>query len=52
MERIGWTREQGRKHLMRVYSKKSRQQLTDEELMDFLAYLQVHPPAGEALFHE
>ena len=52
MERIGWTREQGRKHLMRVYNKKSRQQLTDDELMDFLAYLQVHPPAGEALFHE
>ena len=51
MERIGWTREQGRKHLMRVYNKKSRQQLTDDELMDFLAYLQVHPPAGEALFH-
>lgn len=51
MERIGWTREQGRKHLMRVYNKKSRQQMTDDELMDFLAYLQVHPPAGEALFH-
>jgi hypothetical protein len=52
MERIGWSREQGRKHLMRVYNKKSRQQLTDDELMDFLAYLQVHPPAGEALYHE
>ncbi|UBF28976.1 hypothetical protein K9N68_14715 [Kovacikia minuta CCNUW1] len=44
MERIGWTKEQGRNHLKKAYNKRSRQQLTDEELMDFLAYLKTQFP--------
>ncbi|MGI0489914.1 hypothetical protein ACN4EK_31240 [Pantanalinema rosaneae CENA516] len=43
MERIHWTKEQGRDHLKRTYGKRSRQQLTDEELLDFLNYLKARP---------
>ncbi len=43
MERIGWTKEQGRIHLKTAYGKRSRQQLTDEELADFLQHLQSCP---------
>lgn len=52
MERIGWTKEQGRSHLQRTYNKRSRQQLTDEELIDFLNYLKTYPAADDALFRE
>jgi hypothetical protein len=48
MDRIGWTKEQGRSHLKRAYNKRSRQQLTDEELVDFLAHLKTQSPVGEA----
>ncbi|MGA7933291.1 MAG: hypothetical protein WCA35_07065 [Kovacikia sp.] len=48
MDRIGWTKEQGRNHLKQAYNKRSRQQLTDEELMDFLAHLKTQPAGGEA----
>lgn len=51
LERIGWTREKGQKHLMRTYSKRSRQQLTDEELLDFLTYLKGCPSPSELPFH-
>jgi hypothetical protein len=47
MDRIGWTKEQGRTHLKRAYNKRSRQQLTDEELVDFLAHLKTQSPVGE-----
>lgn len=43
MERIHWTKEQGRDHLKQTYGKRSRQQLTDEELLDFLNYLKARP---------
>ncbi len=36
----GWTSEQGREYLERTYGKRSRHQLTDEELMSFLLYLE------------
>lgn len=48
MERIHWTKEQGRDHLKRTYGKRSRQQLTDEELLDFLNYLKARPLYEEA----
>ncbi len=47
MERIGWTKEQGRSHLKQAYNKRSRQQLTDDELVDFLAHLKTQPSRSE-----
>ncbi|WP_442949702.1 hypothetical protein [Nostoc sp.] len=48
MQRLGWTPEQGREHLKRNYGKRSRFLLTDEELHEFLQYLQSqsHPIVG------
>jgi hypothetical protein len=43
LKRLGWTEPQGRKHLQQTYNKRSRQQLTDDELLDFLKYLQTQP---------
>jgi len=40
LRRLGWTEEKGREHLQTVYGKRSRQQLTDPELVDFLHYLE------------
>lgn len=39
MARVGWTKVQGRDYLMRNFDKKSRIQLTIEELQKFLAHL-------------
>jgi hypothetical protein len=50
MKRLGWNESQGRTHLQRTYGKRSRQQLTPEELLDFLHYLQDQPSATESLF--
>ena len=43
MERLGLTSEQGREHLIKTYGKRSRFLLTDEELQEFLQYLQSQP---------
>ena len=43
MSRLGWTTEQGRQYLMRTYGKRSRAQLDDEQVLEFLAYLQSQP---------
>ena len=40
LRRLGWTSMQGREYLERTYGKRSRQQLTDDELMSFLLYLE------------
>ncbi|MEL6223836.1 MAG: hypothetical protein AAFR31_14480 [Cyanobacteria bacterium J06627_8] len=40
LKRLGWTDVQGREHLQKVYGKRSRQQLTDPELLDFLTHLE------------
>lgn len=40
LTRLGWTSAQGREYLENAYGKRSRQQLTDEELMSFLLYLE------------
>lgn len=50
LKRLGWSDIQGRLHLQRTYGKRSRQQLTDEELLEFLQYLQVQPSPDEPLF--
>lgn len=41
MKRLGWSMEQGREYLKRTYGKRSRQELDDAELLDFLHYLEM-----------
>ncbi|MCL6753344.1 hypothetical protein KBT16_21175 [Nostoc sp. CCCryo 231-06] len=41
MQRLGWTTEQGREHLVRFYGVRSRLMLTEDELDNFLLYLQL-----------
>ncbi|WP_448525507.1 hypothetical protein [Parathermosynechococcus lividus] len=50
MKRLGWTEAQGRACLLERYGKRSRQQLSDEELLDFLHFLQRQPSPGEPSF--
>jgi hypothetical protein len=40
LKRLGWTSEQGRNYLLHTYGKRSRQLLSDEQLIEFLAYLE------------
>ena len=40
---LNWTTEQGREYLQQTYQKRSRQQLTDAELLDFIDYLKLQP---------
>lgn len=40
MKRLGWTKDQGKDYLAKTYGRKSRQLLSDEELKEFLGYLQ------------
>lgn len=50
MKRLGWTTEQGRNYLKRTYGKRSRQELDDTELIDFLRYLEFQPSPSESPF--
>lgn len=50
IKRLGWTDAQGRTHLQRTYGKRSRQHLTDEELLEFLEYLRSQPSPNESPF--
>jgi hypothetical protein len=43
LKRLGWSKEQGKAHLLQTYGKRSRQLLFDPELVDFLTYLQSKP---------
>jgi hypothetical protein len=43
IERLGWTPEQGREHLVKTYRVKGRSLLSDEQLFDFLTYLKSQP---------
>ena len=40
LKRVKWTTEQGRDYLIKTYGKRSRQVLSDTELLDFLHYLE------------
>ncbi|MEO1763998.1 MAG: hypothetical protein AAFR83_19020, partial [Cyanobacteria bacterium J06629_18] len=40
---LNWTTEQGREYLQQRYQKRSRQQLNDAELLDFIEYLKLQP---------
>lgn len=47
IRRLGWTKEQGREFLMSRYGKRSRLHLKDEQLIEFLHYLEDLPnPVG------
>lgn len=43
IERLSWTKEQGREHLKKTYGKLGRSLLSEEELLDFLNYLKSQP---------
>lgn len=43
LQRLGWTPEQGREHLIQTYGKRGRTLLTEEELHGFLKYLESQP---------
>jgi hypothetical protein len=43
IDRIGWTKKQGSSYLQETYNKKTRVELTDEELFEFLEYLKSMP---------
>lgn len=43
IERLGWTKEQGREYLKQTYGKLGRSLLSEEELLDFLRYLESQP---------
>lgn len=48
IDRIGWSKRQGSTYLQKTYGKKTRSELTDDELEDFLTYLNTQPSAGES----
>lgn len=50
LRRLGWTEAQGRRYLQQTYGKRSRQQLDDDELLEFLHYLQSLDAADESPF--
>lgn len=50
LKRLGWTSNQGRRHLQQTYNKRSRQHLTDQELLEFLDFLQSQSNIDEAPF--
>jgi hypothetical protein len=43
IERIGWNKKQGSAHLQKTYGKRTRAELTEEELLEFLSYLKSLP---------
>lgn len=43
LKRLGWNNQQGREYLEQTYGKRSRQHLNDEELLEFLHYLESLP---------
>jgi hypothetical protein len=49
LKRLGWTHVQGRRYLEKTYQKRSRQHLTDAELIEFLDYLSAQPANGMAM---
>lgn len=50
LRRLGWSVGKGREYLEKTYGKRSRHELTDEELLAFLLYLETLPdPAGSRL---
>ncbi|MGB3201233.1 MAG: hypothetical protein WBA99_10035 [Nodosilinea sp.] len=44
LQRLGWGVDQGREFLEKTYGKRSRHDLTDDELLEFLLYLETQSP--------
>lgn len=44
LQRLGWDVNQGREFLEKTYGKRSRHDLTDDELLEFLLYLETQSP--------
>jgi hypothetical protein len=49
LKRLGWTNAQGRRYLEQTYGKRSRQHLSDAELMEFLDYLKTQPAPAQSI---
>ncbi|WP_404786123.1 hypothetical protein [Altericista sp. CCNU0014] len=47
LKRLGWTNAQGRRYLEQTYGKRSRQHLSDAELIEFLDHLKTQPTPGK-----
>lgn len=47
IKRLKWGNQQGREYLKQKYGKRSRQELTDEEMLEFLLYLESQPSPQE-----
>ncbi len=45
LQRLGWAVNQGREFLEQTYGKRSRHDLTDDELLEFLLYLETQSPS-------
>lgn len=43
MKRLGWTKEQGRNYIKSQYGKKMRAELSNQQLLEFLHYLELQP---------
>lgn len=48
LRRLNWTNVQGREYLEQTYGKRSRQELSELELYEFLSYLEEQPTAQSA----
>ncbi|WP_008317113.1 hypothetical protein [Leptolyngbya sp. PCC 6406] len=46
LQRLGWSVAEGREYLEATYNKRSRHDLSDEELLEFLLYLETLPSPG------
>lgn len=44
LRRLGWTTDQGREFLQKTYGKRSRHDLSDQELLEFLLFLETQMP--------
>lgn len=50
IQRIGWTKKQGSDYLLTTYGKRTRGDLNEDELLEFLEYLKQQPGAGAMPF--
>jgi len=46
LQRLGWSRIQGRDYLLQTYNKKTRSELSELELYEFLSYLKGQPSSA------
>lgn len=52
IERIGWTKKQGSAYLQETYGKRTRAELTEDELLSFLHYLKALPSKVQPSLNE